>query len=236
MTRKVLRERCLSAVVLGLLALAAAAPPMHAEEAGAWTLESALKQLDQSSKDFRTAVADVELIVIDGAGAEPRTASGKAYFSRDGSSRFDLTAPDVKSLLCTGSDLYVYEPAKAIVERFPVNKYAERLEPYPSLGFSLTGKALSRDYLVGLLGEATVDGQKTLHLELTPKSDEVRAKVSKIQIWIEQRSWMPIQQTVFHTDAAQSVTVKYMNASRNVPVDDKTFKPKWPKGTKTVKR
>ena len=223
-------------VVVATLVSAAVALPTLAADPSAWTLDSAMKQLDQTSADFKTAVVDVELTAIDGPDAEPRVASGKAYFSRAGSFRIDLSEPDAKTLLSTGSDLYVYDPSRAIVERYAIGKHPERLEPYLSLGFSLTGKGLSKDYLVGLLGEEVLDDQRTLHLELTPKSDEIRANVSRIQIWIEQGSLLPVRLTVFHSDAAQSVTANYSHASRNVPVDDAMFKPKWPKGTETIKR
>jgi outer membrane lipoprotein-sorting protein len=71
---------------------------------------------------------------------------------------------------------------------------------------------------------------------LTPKSDKVRAAVSRIEIWIEQGSWLPIQQKIFHGDSSQSLTIHYVQTSRNVPVDNALFKPKWPKGTKKITR
>jgi outer membrane lipoprotein-sorting protein len=224
-----------SRIATALVGLAAVTAALAAEPTG-WTLQSLLKQLDKTSGDFKTAVADVEMTVVESAEGEARRASGKAYFSRDGSARIDLTDPEARTLLRTGEDLWIYEPARALVEHYPVGKYPERHAVYTPLGFSLTGNALSKDYIVGLLGEEVVDDEKTLHLELTPKSDEVRAKVSKIQLWIEERSWLPIRQTVFHTDANHSVSARYLRASRNVPVDDSVFKPKWPKGTETVKR
>jgi outer membrane lipoprotein-sorting protein len=223
-------------VPLLAVALIVATAPALAAEPSAWTLDSALKQIDKSNQDFKTAVVDVQLSAIDGPDAEPRAGSGKGYFSRDGSFRIDLAKPEAKTLLSSGDDLYVYEPARAVVERYAIGKHPERLEPYLSLGFSVTGKAMSKDYLVGLLGEEIVNDQRTIHLELTPKSEEVRSKVSRIQIWIEQGSWLPIRLTVFHSDAAQSVSASYSHASRNVPVDDAVFKPKWPKGTETIKR
>jgi len=223
-------------VALGVLLAAVPAVGARADEAPAWTLDSALKQIDSTTGDFRTAVADVELTAVDDVAAEPRTESGKAYFSGDGSFRFDLSAPEEKTLLCDGQDLFVYKPALGIVERYQLDKHPERLEPYASLGFLLTGKALTREYVVGLLGEEMVDEQKTLLLELTPKSDELRAKVSRIQLWIEQGSWLPLQQKIFHTGAVQSVTARYLHTSRNVPVDKNLFKAKWPRDTQTIKK
>jgi outer membrane lipoprotein-sorting protein len=220
-------------------ALLTAGGPVLVAEAGeqaGWTLGSALKQLDKAAKDFRTAVADVEMVVEGGPDGEPSKSTGKAYFSREGSFRFDLSDPKNKTLLCTGTDLIVYDPAQAIADRYPLAKHPQRVECYASLGFLLTGNALSKDYLVGLLGEESLDDRKTLMLQLTPKSDKVRAAVSRIEIWIEQGSWLPIQQKIFHGDSSQSLTIHYVQTSRNVPVDNALFKPKWPKGTKKITR
>ena len=214
----------------------AGAVPLLATERATWTLESALKQLDRVSSRFEGAVADVELTAVDAAGAEPRSGSGKAYFDRGGAVRFDLSSPDEKTLLSTGQDLYVYEPARAIVEQFAVDKHPERLEPYASLGFSLSGNGLQKDYVVSLLGEESIGDHKTLVLELTPRSDEMRSAVSRIQLWIGEASWLPVQQKIYHGGAGIYIQVRYRDVSKDVPLEQSLFKPKWPKGTETVKR
>jgi len=229
------RHRVCAFLSLALVA-SLAVPGSLLAESSTWTLKSAVKQLDETSSDFRSAVAEVEVESLDSAGAEPTTSSGKAYFDRGGSVRFDLTDPSSRTVLSTGSQLYVYDPNRAIVELYPVEKHPERVEPYATIGFSESGSTLEKSYVVTLLGEKSLDGRQTLMLELTPKSDKTRAQVSRIQVWIEEGSWLPLQQTVFHGAEGAYTTTKYRNAARNVPVDDSMFKPKWPKGTQTVKR
>ena len=79
-----------------------------------------------------------------------------------------------------------------------------------------------------------MDDRKTLLFELTPKSDDLRAKVSRIKLWIGQSSWLPLKQTVYHSDDSQHVTIRYLHTSRNV--DKALFKSKWPKGTQIIKK
>jgi outer membrane lipoprotein-sorting protein len=221
--------------VLGMLVVLVAAVAVPAQD-GAWTLSTALKQLDATASDFSTAVADVEMNMLESEGTEPQTASGKGYFSQSGSFRIELTSPEAKTLLCTGSDLFIYDPAQAIVEHYPLGKHPERLEGYASLGFSLTGQALSKSYLVGLTGEENEGDHKVLRFELTPKSDKLRASVSRVLLTIDEGSWLPLEQKVLRGDAVQYLELKYRHLSRNVSVDGSTFKPKWPKGTQTVQR
>jgi outer membrane lipoprotein-sorting protein len=90
--------------------------------------------------------------------------------------------------------------------------------------------------VVSLLGEESIDDHKTLVLELTPRSDEMRAAVSRIQLWIGEAAWLPVQQKIFHGGAETYLSARYRNVSKDVPLEDSLFKPKWPKGTETVKR
>jgi len=53
---------------------------------------------------------------------------------------------------------------------------------------------VKKSYLVAFNGEQDFDGKKTVILELTPKSDDVRSQISKVQIWVDESSWLPVQQ------------------------------------------
>ena len=49
-----------------------------------WTLDSALKQLERQTKDFDTALADVEAAWTDTNGAPIRSTSGRVLLNREG--------------------------------------------------------------------------------------------------------------------------------------------------------
>ena len=54
-----------------------------------------------------------------------------------------------------------------------------------------------------LTGEEQLDGRRTYVLELTPKSDDVRKKITKIQMWIDSSSWLPVQQKFYESGSAR---------------------------------
>ncbi len=89
---------------------------------------------------------------------------------------------------------------------------------------------------MSLLEESSLDDNKVLVLELTPRSDSTRRDISKIQLWINQANWLPIQQKIFHSNADTHLTVRYNNVARNDSLDKDLFKPNWPKGTEKIKR
>ena len=71
-------------------------------------------------------------------------------------------------------------------------------------------------------------------LELLPKTDEVRKQLSKIQLWLDETTWLPVQQQFFETGSGDYFTIRYQNMKRNVHLPDNDFKPHWPRGTTKV--
>ena len=45
--------------------------------------------------------------------------------------------------------------------------------------------------------EEELDGDTTAVLELTPRKEKIAAQLTKIQLWISEESWLPVQQKFF---------------------------------------
>lgn len=201
-----------------------------------WTLDSALKQVDRQTKDFETLLSDGTVVVRDGDGNVLRSLEGRIYISKDGDMRVNVSKPDERVLLVTGSEVQEYNPMEALVERYSLSKYKDRMEPYARLGFTSSGKDLKDDYLVTMLGEDKVGDRRALLLELTPKRDSERQIVAKITLWIDEASWMPLRQVIEHVTTNEQLTIDYLGMARNLNLNPDLFKAKWPKGTKTVRK
>lgn len=220
-------------MILGLLgvALIAAAPALADKS----PVDSLLKQVDKSTKGVKGLTAQVTLTDVE-AGEEKTNRSGSAYISMDGKLRIDLTGDDPETILCTPSDLYVHHPSKMVYEQYKLQQHPERLEQYALLGFSPSGSALKSDFLMTVIEESSLEGSKVALLELTPTRDDLRSAISKIHLWIDQSTYLPIQQRMFHGSADTHLTVRYSDVSREDKLDQAKFKPNWPKGTKKVKQ
>jgi outer membrane lipoprotein-sorting protein len=72
-------------------------------------------------------------------------------------------------------------------------------------------------------------------IELTPKSDEIRNQISKIQMWIDESSWLPIQQKFFEAGSGDYFLFHYTNVIKNLKIGDAKFKQDWPKGVSRIK-
>lgn len=226
----------MSRSIVAVLALALAGLSMAAENELGWTLDSALKQVERQSKDFNSLLADVTAVSENSDGAVVDELSGRLYMNRNGDMRIRVGGGGGRELLVTRSEVQDYDPTQQLVERYSLSKHKNRMEPFARLGFTTTGKDLKDDYLVTMLGEDHIRGERALILQLTPKRDRDRQIVSNITIWINQASWMPMRQTIEEVASAQKLTIDYQGAARNLNLNPDFFKSSWPRGTKRVSR
>jgi outer membrane lipoprotein-sorting protein len=201
---------------------------------GPWTLESVLRQLDMLDKTFHSLSADVERTKVTVVVNDHSTETGTLLVRGD-KMLLQMKAPDVRTVLRTGDNLYVYTPGLNRVEEYNLGKNRTMVDQFLLLGFGNSGKELQRGYLITLLGEPTLDDKKTVELELTPKSAEVRNQISKIQIWFDESSWLPVQQQFNETGSGDYFTIRYSKMVRNANISESEFKPHWPKGTEKAR-
>jgi outer membrane lipoprotein-sorting protein len=200
-----------------------------AQENARWTTESALNRMDRVASDFRSLTADIEQIKYTAVVNDTSTETGKIFVRRDQKMRIDLDKPDPKTILRTGDSLFIYTPKINRVEEYSLGKHRDIVDQYMRLGFGTKSQDLRKSYDIKLLGEEEVDHKKTLLLELTPKSEEVRKQITKIQMWVDEASWLPVQQKFFEASGGDYFLVKYSNIMKNLKIDDSKFKPGWPK-------
>lgn len=220
---------------IALLLLLAASPPGAAQSRDAQTLEAILKRLDLESKAFRSMTANIEKTKVTTLVNDRSTETGKISVRRDDKMLIELTQPDVKTILRAGDDLFVYTPRTKRVEQYDLGKNRAEVEQFLLLGFGTSGGDLKKGYLVTPQGEPILDKKKTILLELTPKNEKVRNQISKIHLWIDPVTWLPVQQKFFETGSNDYFEIRFTSIVRNPKLPDNTFKQKWPKDVTRLK-
>jgi len=218
------------AAILARASVLAAQPQAHS----AWTVDSVLSELDDESSNFESLTADIERTKVTVVVNVKSTESG-SIFVRGDKMRLDLKDPSPRTILRTGDTIFVYTPGLNRVEEYNLGKHRELVDQFLLLGFGTSGHELKKGFLVTLLGERTLDQKKTILLELTPKSKEVRNQISKIHLWLDESSWLPVQQEFFETGTEDYFTIHYTNEVRNANIPNSRFQPRWPKGVQRVK-
>ena len=199
------------------------------------TTDSVLAMMDKSAQDFHTLTADIEHIKYTDVVKDTSTETGKLQVRRDEKMRIEFYQPDRRTILRTGDSLFVYTPKINRVEEYDLGKNREMVDQYVLLGFGTKSENVRKSYLVSVIGETQLDNKKTVQIELTPKSDQMRKQIARIQMWIDEASWLPIQQKFFESGSEDYLIFHYINVMKNLKIGDNQFKQDWPKGVSRTK-
>ena len=199
-----------------------------------WTLDNVLKQMDAQAANFHSLTADLERTKVTVVVNDKSVESGQILVRSDSKMRIEVTQPDARTILRDGDNFYIYNPKIHRVEEYNLGKKKTVVDQFLLLGFGTSGSSLKESYTVTLQSEETLDNHKVLRLELLPKTDEVRKQLSKIQLWLDESSWLPVQQQFFETGSGDYFIIRYRNVNRNVRIPDNEFKPHWPHGTTKI--
>ena len=191
--------------------------------------------MDKSAQDFHTLTADIEHQKYTAVVKDTSTETGHIFVRRDEKMRVEFTKPDPHTILRTGDSLFLFNPKINRVEEYNLGKNKALVDQYLRLGFGTRADDLKKSYLLSVIGEEEVDHKKTVVVELTPKSDQVRNQIVKIQMWVDEASWLPIQQKFFEAGSGDYLLIHYTNEMKNLSVNDGKFKQDWPKGVTRIK-
>ena len=224
----------LAALALGGLPFAGFTARAAAQSA-AWSMDAILKQVDRGAKEFQSLTADVERTKVTVVVNDHSTESGQIRLRRDSKMRIDLTSPDPRTILRVNDRLYIYNPKIRQGEEYDLGQHRAMLDQFILLGFGTTADNLRKNYLMSVEGEEALGSQKTVRLQLTPKDNEVRKEISRIDLWLDEATWIPAQQKFYETGSGDYFTVRYTNVTRNVPIPDSRFRQNWPAGVTRIK-
>jgi outer membrane lipoprotein-sorting protein len=228
------RLLCITAL-LGLGAMVCVARLRAAQSTGHWTTQTVLAMMDKSAADFRSLTADIEHTKYTEVVKDTSTETGQIFVRRDQKMRIEISKPDPRTILRTGDSLFVYTPKIKRVEEIDLGKDRAMLDQYLLLGFGSKSQNILKSYDVALTGEDEIDHRKTFVLELTPKSEAIRRQITKIQMWIDPSSWLPLQQKFFEGESGDYFLSHYSNMMKNLKISDAKFKQDWPKDVTRVK-
>ncbi|GAC1703244.1 MAG: hypothetical protein NVS9B4_10790 [Candidatus Acidiferrum sp.] len=229
-----MKARFLLSAVSGVALFASLSLPTTAQN-GAWNTEKVLAMMDKSAADFRTLTADIEHTKYTEVVQDSSKETGRIFVRRDEKMRIEFLKPDPRTILRNGDSLYVFTPKINRVEEYNLGKNRDMVDQYVLLGFGTKSQNVQKSYSVAYKGEEDLDHKKTVVLELVPKTEQVLKQITKIRMWVDESSWMPIQQKFFEAGSGDYLIFHYTNALKNLKISDAKFKQDWPKGVTRVK-
>lgn len=206
-----------------------------AQTAPHWTTDSVLALMDRSAQDFHSLTANIEHVKFTAVVNDTSTETGLLYFHKDDKMRIDFLTPDKRTILRNGDSLFVYTPKINRVEEFNLGKNRSLIDQYVRLGFGTRSVDIQKSFDVTFTAEGEIDGKKVAILQLVPRSDEIRKQVTKIQMWVDEASWLPLEQKFFEATEGDYILFHYQDLKKNLKLPESRFKQDWPKGVTRIK-
>jgi outer membrane lipoprotein-sorting protein len=185
--------------------------------------------MDKSAKDFRSLTADIENQKYTAVVKDTSIETGQIFVRHDQKMRIEFTKPEPRTILRTGDSLFLYNPKLNRVEEYDLGKNRAMVDQYIRLGFGTKSEDLKKSYLVTVTGEEDLDHRKAILMDLTPKADQVRSQITRIQMWIDEASWLPMQQKFYEAGSGDYILFHYTNVMKNLKISESKFKQDWPK-------
>jgi outer membrane lipoprotein-sorting protein len=189
-----IRLLLIGAIVLALVPPASARKGRHPTD-----LSEILSRMSEASKRLKTVSANLEYTKVTVLVDDKSTESGQLYF-RHGKTpeiRIDIQKPEHKVMLFKRNKGEIFLPKINQVQEFNLEQKSDLVQQFLLLGFGTDGNELKKAYAVNYLREEDLEGDTVALLELTPRQSNVTAQITKIQIWINEESWLPAQQKFF---------------------------------------
>ena len=160
-------------------------------------LSAVLARMDAAGASFRSMTAKMNKVQHTAILNDDSKESGtiKLLKVKPGELRMlgEITEPDPKGYALRGNKAELYYPKIATVQEYNLSKHKGLVEQFLRLGFGSTGKELLQSYTIKLIGNETVNGQETGHLELVPKSAQAREIMKTVELWINAQGY-PVRQ------------------------------------------
>ena len=203
-----------------------------------FSLEDVLERMAGAGRDFQTLEARVDRDTVNGLVNDHDLTSGMVYFDVRGDEsriRLNITDPEIarQEVLVTSSEIQSYNPRTNQVSRGTLGGGAD-VAQFLVVGFGPGNASLASNFEIELVGDEDLDGVRTSLLELVPRSDEVRSRVSRIRLWIDQDRWIPLQQRLDQPSLNYQV-VKYVSVTINGGIPDSTFELDLPDNVETLR-
>ena len=194
-----------------------------------------LARMNDSAKRLKTVQANIEYTKVTVVVNDKSTEYGELFFEKNNTQiLLNFEKPDPKIILFRKNKAEIYLPKINEVQEYNLEKQSGLVEQFLLLGFGKETGELEKSYSIKLNGEEVLDGDSTAILELTPRKENISAQLTKIQLWISEESWIPVQQKFFEAGGDYLIT-RYTAVKVNRPLHPSPFQNPFPRDAKRVK-
>lgn len=199
-------------------------------------LTEILSRMNDAKKRLKTLSANLEYTKVTVLVNDKSTELGQFFFhkSKNPEIMIKMLKPDPKTILFKKNRAEIYLPKIKQIQEYDLEGHTELVQQFLLLGFGTETGELKKSYKLKLLNEEDIEGYTTAVLDLTPREESIAAHISKVQLWISEESWLPVQQKFFEPDGDYLVA-RYTGVKVNRRIPASSFEISASEGTKRVK-
>lgn len=173
------------------------------------TLDGTLNRLDRAGSQFKGMTANFKYLkhtaIVNEDSPSEGTIKIKKKPPNDILGVLDFVNPDKKTVVLNGKTVDIYLPNIKTVQKVDLGKHKVLVEQFFLFGFGTSRSDLERAYNVSLGGPETVGGDATTRLVLVSKNPEVSRQLSKFELWISDKTGLPVQQKFYEPSGDYNV-------------------------------
>jgi outer membrane lipoprotein-sorting protein len=189
-------------VLLAAVLTLALAPPASARKGKHHTdLTEILSDMNEAAKRLKTVSANLDYTKVTVLVDDKSTESGQIFFRKGKTTeiRIVFEKPESKILLFKRNKGEIYLPKINQIQEYDLGQKSDLVQQFLLLGFGTDTSELRKAYNIKYIQEDDLEGDTTVLLELMPRREAIATQIAKIQIWVNEESWLPAQQKFFES-------------------------------------
>lgn len=192
--------------------------------------------MNETAKHLRTVSANLEYTKVTVLVNDKSTDFGQLFFrkAKNPELRIEFQKPEKKIILFKKNKAEFYLPKINQIQEYDLEQKGGLVQQFLLLGFGSDTGDLRKSYNIKYLKEEELGGDTTAVLELTPRKESLLQQLTKLQIWISEESWLPVQQQFFEP-GGDYLIARYTAVKVNRALPASTFELRPAKGTERVK-
>jgi len=202
-------------------------------------LTDILARMDQSARNFKTFSAKIRRTQFTKVLSEKEESDGARRLKRANGQTVGMVeffGKNRQIIRFAGKTVEVYYPDAKRVEVYDASKFGKigkQADQLLLLGIGVTSSDLRRDFNITAGGTEPIDGKPTTRIELSPKDNDLKKQVVKIDLWIPEGESIPLQSKVTMTSGDYD-QIKYSDVQMNPALPDSAFELNVPADVKRV--
>ena len=199
-------------------------------------LADILSRMDRAAAEFRSLSAKMKRVQFTAVLGESSEMDGEVRLKRTKGGTLgmiEFQQPEKRTVSIDGKSVYVFYPKANTEEIYDARKYTSNMDQILLLGFGTSSAELKKSYDFKDGGVEKINGIQTTRIELTPKSEELKKLITKIELWIPEGQSNPIR-AKFSEPSRNYELVDYSDIKVNPALPDSAFKLDLPQNVKKV--